>query len=89
MALESEKAINEDFNLSHPQPTSVKELAEMVWKKVHNTPLKLKYCDSFEYDVQYRSPDTSKAEKILGFKTEIDLDQSVEEVINWMKGNLT
>lgn len=88
MAMESDRAINNDFNLSHPKPTTVKELAEIVWKKVHNTPLKLKFCDSFEYDVQYRSPNTKKAEEILGFTTEIDLEQSVEEVLNWMKTNM-
>lgn len=88
MAMESDAAINEDFNISHPRPTTVKELAEIVWKKIHGTPLKIQHCPAFEYDVQYRSPDIKKAEKILGFKAEIGLEQSVDEVISWMKGKL-
>jgi nucleoside-diphosphate-sugar epimerase len=87
LAMESEKAINEDFNISHPKPTSVKELAEMVWKKIHNTELKLKPYPAYEYDVQYRSPDVKKAEQILNFKTEINLEQSVDEVVEWMMNN--
>lgn len=87
LAMESEKAINEDFNISHPRPVSVKELAEIVWKKIHNTPLKLKSYPAYEYDVQYRSPDVKKAEQILNFKTKISVEQSVDEVIAWMRGS--
>lgn len=84
IAMESDLAVNEDFNLSHPRPVSVKELAEIVWGKIHNTPIKIKSYPAFEYDVQYRSPDIRKATEILGFKAEIDIEQSVDEVIAWM-----
>ena len=33
LCLESEKAVKEDFNLSNPKPTTVLELAEIIWKK--------------------------------------------------------
>jgi nucleoside-diphosphate-sugar epimerase len=88
MAMESDLAINEDFNLSHPRPVSVEELAGIVWGKVHNTPVKIKSYPAYEYDVQYRSPDTTKAEQILNFKAEIDVEQSVDEVIAWMRGGM-
>ena len=84
LALESDKAINEDFNLSHSRPVSVKELANIVWSKTHTTTLKIKNLPAFEYDVQYRSPDVSKAKKILGFDAKIDIEESVDEVIAWM-----
>jgi nucleoside-diphosphate-sugar epimerase len=87
MAMESENAINEDFNLSHNRPLTVKELAEIVWKKIHGTELKLQHHKAFEYDVLYRSPDTSKAKKLLNFEATIDIDESVDEVIAWMKNN--
>lgn len=85
MAMESDSAINEDFNLSHPTPVSVKELATIVWKKIHDTELNFTHLDPYEYDVQYRSPDTAKAEKLLNFKTEIEVEESVNEVIKWME----
>src|SRR5689334_18715186 len=35
LAMESERALNEDFNLSTARSTTVRELAEIVWRKVH------------------------------------------------------
>ena len=85
LAMESKAALNEDFNISTSQPTSVKELAEIVWKKIHGTDLCLEVCEPFAYDVQIRSPDVSKAKKLLGFEAKISLEDSVDEVIEWMK----
>ena len=85
IAMESEKALNEDFNISSSVATSVKELAEMVWKKIHNTGTKLKYCEPYLYDVQVRSPDTNKAKAVLGFEAQVSLEESVAEVIEWMQ----
>lgn len=85
LAMESDKALNEDFNISSAEPTSVRELAECVWKKIHGTTLNLESYDPFEYDVQIRSPDVSKAKRILDFEAEISLDDSVDEVITWMR----
>jgi nucleoside-diphosphate-sugar epimerase len=43
-------------------------------------------CDvGYEYDVQKRIPDTTKAKEILGFNAQISLEQSVNEVINYMR----
>lgn len=86
MALESDIALNEDFNISSPVPTSVLELAEIIWKKLNpNKPFSYVVDKPFEYDVQKRIPDVSKIDKMLGFKTEIQLDESIDEVIEYMK----
>lgn len=85
MSLESDKTINQDFNISCPIGTSVKELATLVWNKIHGCNPQFEYCDPYQYDVQIRSPDVSKAKKILDFETQVSLEESVEEVIQWMK----
>src|SRR6185436_642562 len=36
-AMEHEAAQNEDFNLSTPAQTTVLELAELIWRKIHGT----------------------------------------------------
>src|SRR6202158_3848341 len=35
LAIESEKALNEDFNLSTADSTTVQDLAALIWRKVH------------------------------------------------------
>lgn len=85
LALESKAAENNDFNISSPQPVTVLELAKKVWSKIHNTELKIKNENPYFYDVQVRSPDVSKAKNLLGFETMIPLDNTLDEVILWMK----
>lgn len=86
VAMESEKAINEDFNISTPVATSVLELAEMIWESVNPfEDFEYESDEPFTYDVQKRVPDTSKAKKILNFETEISLVESVLEVLEYMK----
>ena len=86
MIIESKEAINNDFNISTPVETSVLELAKEVWKQINGSEPFNYVCDEpFEYDVQKRIPDVSKAKEILGFKTEVTLEESVKEVINYMK----
>src|SRR5208283_1309679 len=64
-AMEHEDALNEDFNLSTAESTTVRQLAELIWRKVKDegVPLRLVHDDPFEYDVQRRVPDTEKAKK--------------------------
>lgn len=86
LAIESEKAINNDFNLSTPVATTVLELAGIIWSILKPNEEFKHVCDvGFEYDVQKRVPDTTKAKEILGFEAKVSLKESVEEVINYMK----
>src|ERR1700691_4193562 len=85
-AMEHEDALNEDFNLSTSEGTTVRQLAEDIWRKVKGdgVPLRLVHDDPFEYDVQRRVPDTEKAKKVLGFEATTTLDQMLDEVIPWI-----
>ena len=85
-AMEHEDALNEDFNLSTAESTTVRQLAEAIWRKVKKdeAPLRLVHDDPFEYDVQRRVPDTEKAKKILGFEATTTLHQMLDEVIPWI-----
>lgn len=86
IAMESEKGFNEDFNISTPLPTSVLELAEMVWKEINgDKPFRHVSDKPFQFDVQRRIPDVSKAAELLGFQAEIPLSESIKEVVKWMR----
>jgi len=82
ICIESEMAINQDFNLSTNVSTSVLELAELIWEKIKgNKPFFYTSDNPFEYDVQKRVPRVEKAKKILGFEAKTSLDESLDEVI--------
>jgi UDP-glucose 4-epimerase len=85
LAAESEKAINEDFNISHERATAVTELAEIIWKKIHGNNPSLIHEKPFQYDVQVRSPSVEKAKRILGFSAEHSLEDTLDEVILWTR----
>ena len=88
LALESDKAMNEDFNISTSTPTTVLELAKLIWGKINpNKPFEYVCDEPFTYDVQKRVPDTKKAKDVLGFEATISLEESVEEVVQWMRSH--
>jgi UDP-glucose 4-epimerase len=86
-AMESPKALNEDFNISTPVATSVLELAEVIWKKINGPDSALQVvCEpGFEYDVAKRIPSVEKAKNLLNFEAKTSLDEMLDEVIPWIK----
>jgi nucleoside-diphosphate-sugar epimerase len=91
LAMESDKALNESFNLSTAKSTTVRELAELIWLKVHGAqrPLKLISDRPYVHDVQRRVPDVRKAREVLGFEATTSLDQMLDEVIPWVRDEIT
>jgi nucleoside-diphosphate-sugar epimerase len=85
--MESEKALNEDFNISTDQSTSVLQLAEIIWNKIHKSskPFRFVSDEAYDYDVQRRIPATDKARNILNFECNTTLDQMLDEVIPWIQ----
>ena len=89
MAMESPAAINEDFNVSTAQSTTVLELAELIWHKVNgDRPFRHVSDPPFEHDVQMRVPDVRKAEQVLGFTADTSLDTMLDEVIPWIRAEM-
>ena len=87
MSLDSQNTVNEDFNLSTKETTTVLDLAELIWKKVHGDSLPFNHVSdpSFEYDVKKRIPDTTKAKETLGFEAKTSLSEMLDEVIPWIR----
>lgn len=87
LAVESEKALNDDFNLSTARSTTVRELAEVIWRKVHGPerPLNLVSDPPYEHDVAMRVPEVRKAREVLGFEATTSLEEMLDEVIPWIR----
>ncbi len=86
LSLDHPAARNEDFNLSTPVGTTVRQLAEAIWTKIKgpDAPLRLVNDPGFEHDVQRRIPSTTKAKELLGFEATTTLDTMLDEVIPWI-----
>ena len=86
IAMKHPKALNEDFNLSTAESTTVIDLAKLIWKKI-NGDLKFEaiFDDPFEHDVQKRIPSVDKARRILNFEAKTSLSEMLDEVIPWIE----
>ena len=86
-SLESEDTLNEDFNLSTREETTVLQLAELIWKKVHGPSKDFRTVlePGFTYDVQKRIPAVDKAKLVYGFEATTSLDSMLDEVIPWVQ----
>jgi len=87
LAMESPAALNNDFNLSTARSTTVLELADCIWTKIHTDGRPFAYTSDkpFEHDVQLRVPDVRKAKEILGYEATTSLESMLDEVIPWIR----
>jgi len=85
LCVENPAAVNEDFNISTSESTTVLQLAEAIWKKINGgKPFNYVSDEPFKYDVQKRVPSVEKAKTMLGFTADTKLDAILDEVIPWI-----
>jgi len=89
-AMRHPAARNQDFNLSTPVATTVLELAQLVWDKIHGGRKRFAWVSDppYPHDVQMRVPDVSKARDVLGFEATTTLDEMLDEVIPWVRSEV-
>ncbi len=89
LAIESPLALNEDFNLSTDESTTVRELAEIIWRKIKgDEPLRIVSDKPYCYDVQKRVPMVEKARKLLRFEARTTLSEALDEIIPWIQSQI-
>jgi len=86
-AMEHPDALNEDFNLSTAEATTVLELARAIWSAVRGPDVPFRYVSDppFAHDVQRRVPSVDKAKRLLGFEATTPLSDILAEVIPWIE----
>jgi UDP-glucose 4-epimerase len=90
LAMESRDAVNETFNLATATGTTVREVAELVWRKINgDRPLRLVHDPPLPHDVRVRRPDVRKAARVLGFEATTPLSSVLDELIAWMRGGMS
>ncbi|HEV1998107.1 MAG TPA: NAD-dependent epimerase/dehydratase family protein [Candidatus Dormibacteraeota bacterium] len=88
-AFESEKGVNQDFNISSAEETRIVDLARQIFDLCEtDREFEWKPVQAFTYDIRRRIPDTTKAREVLGFEADVKIDTGLREVIGWLRGVL-
>jgi nucleoside-diphosphate-sugar epimerase len=80
-------ALNEDFNISAGEELTVAEIARICWEACGNDPAELEFehLPSFEVDVVRRWPSVEKAERLLGWKARIGVEDGIAQTVAWLR----
>lgn len=88
LVLESERAVNEDFNISTHEETVILDLAKEIWRQIRpGTEPNFKHVESFRDDVKRRVPAVDKARELVGYEAAVPLSTGLPEVIDWLRGH--
>jgi len=81
--IEDPKAIGESFNLGNSRAIiTILGLAQTVCR-VLNSKSEILFRDQLSADIELRIPSVEKAEKILGFKAKVDLDEGIKRTAEY------
>jgi UDP-glucose 4-epimerase len=79
--------LNEDFNISADREMTVAEIARVCWEAAGNDPaeFELEHLPSFKVDVVRRWPSVEKAERLLGWRAQIGVEEGVAATAEWLR----
>lgn len=82
--IEDKKAIGESFNIGNARAVvTIYGLAQTVLR-VLNSKSKIIFRPPLSADIELRIPSVRKAEKLLGFKAQYDLEYGIEKTAEWI-----
>lgn len=85
LAVEHPKAVGESFNIGNARAvTTIFGLAETVCR-VLNSKSEITFKPPLSADIELRIPETQKAEKLLGYKAKVDLEEGICRTAEWYK----
>jgi len=86
-AMGSPAGLNEDFNISAARELTVAEIARIVWETCGEDPdeFELEHLPTFAVDVQRRWPSVEKAQRLLGWRARIELEDGIAATVDWLR----
>ncbi|MBW2225372.1 MAG: NAD(P)-dependent oxidoreductase, partial [Deltaproteobacteria bacterium] len=84
-----DEAVGESFNIGNPRSTvTIYQLAQLIVRLTESkSPIEFVEWDFA--DVELRIPDVKKAEKLLGFRAQVELEQGLLSTIEWYRRKLS
>ncbi len=88
LALENDEAVGQSFNIGNARSTiTIYQLAQLV-RRLAGSSSAIDFVRWDFPDVELRVPDVKKAEKLLGFRATVDLEDGLERTIAWYREKL-
>ncbi len=85
LAMGRVEAIGQSFNIGNPRSTlTIYQLAQLVVRLAESKSQVVSVPWDFP-DVELRVPDVHKAEKLLGFKPKVELEEGIRRTIDWYR----
>jgi UDP-glucose 4-epimerase len=87
LAIERPEAIGESFNVGNARAvTTIFGLAETVCRVLDSSSAII-FKPPLSADIELRIPETKKAEKLLGYKAKVDLEEGIRRTADWYRAN--
>jgi UDP-glucuronate 4-epimerase len=83
-ALTADGVIGEEINLGHSDPVEMGRLISLLENATGKT-ARIDYCPSREEDLPITYADLSKAERLLGYRPQVALEQGLREYVAWFR----
>ena len=78
-------AVGESFNIGNPRSTvTIYQLARLI-ARLSGSRSEIRFVPWDFPDVELRIPDVKKAEKLLGFRANVDLEDGLSRTLDWYK----
>ncbi|MBX3249683.1 MAG: NAD-dependent epimerase/dehydratase family protein [Myxococcales bacterium] len=88
LALERDGAVGETFNIGNPRSTvTIYQLARLI-VRLAESPSEITFVPWDFADVELRIPDVKKAERLLGFRAKVDLEDGILRTLAWYREKL-
>ena len=88
LAMAKEQAVGESFNIGNARSTvTIYQLARLI-ARLSGSDSPIEFVPWDFADVELRIPDVKKAEQLLGFRAQVDLDSGLLRTIDWYRSKL-
>ena len=86
-AMSSPAGLNEDFNISASRELTIADTARLIWDACGEDPdaFALKKLPSPPGEEQRRRPSVQKAQKLLGWRAQIGLEDGIAATVRWLR----
>ena len=88
LVLERDEAVGQSFNIGNARSTvTIYQLAQLV-RRLSGSSSAIEFVKWDFPDVELRVPDVKKAEKLLGFRATVELEDGLGKTIDWYRARL-